>query len=166
MRHRYGPAFIPPSFYPSSSFLHTFTVTDFSRLFHVLQSVVQYYNMKHSLTGYYARPFYTEVRRRDSLLNDSVLFIFLANDSTRMTYGNVYEQNTKFEIPLLDWYTFIYKKNHVTERCVFRPRTSTWENMRFKSFRTATSNRPRHLAPLAKIWCDCGLKELYYLPRM
>jgi hypothetical protein len=46
-----------------------------------------------------------------------------------MTYENVYEQNTKFGILLFDRYIFIYKKNHVTEGCVFRPRESAWENV-------------------------------------
>jgi hypothetical protein len=114
----YTPA---PSFIPSSSFLCTLTSTDCSRLSHVLKSLVQYYNRKQSLTNYYARPFCTEVRRRDSLLNGSFIYFF-AKDNTRMTYKILYEQNTKFEIPLLDWYSFIYNKNHVTERCVFRSR--------------------------------------------
>jgi len=95
----------PTSFFPSSSsssFLCTLTLTECSRLSRVLKSLVQYYNRKQSLTSYYARPFCSEVRRRDSLLNDSVLCTFLAKDNTRMAYENAYEQNTKFEIPLLD----------------------------------------------------------------
>jgi len=63
---------------------------------------VQCYNRQQTLTtSYYARPFCAEVRRRDSLLNDSFIYLF-AKDNTRMTYENIYEQNTKFEIQLLD----------------------------------------------------------------
>jgi hypothetical protein len=59
---------------------------------------------------------------------------FFAKDNTRLTYEIIYEQNTKFEIPLCDWYIFIHNKNHVTEHCVFRSRKSTWENMWLSPF--------------------------------
>ena len=150
--------------FPSSSFLCTLTLTDCSRLSHVLKSLAQYSNRKQSLTSHYARPFCSEVRRRDSLLNGYVLFTFFAKDNTRLTFENIYEQNTKYEIPLLDWYIFIYNKYHVTESFVFRPRKSTWENMWLKSLGTAIANRPSHPAPVVQLWYDSDLRELHYLP--